>query len=406
MAQTAASADEQFVVESSNRCVRASQPAARGAEEEEGAGSGGPGGRGGGCGSAQAAQAGRVGTLGTAGRHRARGCGRGFVPRAAAASHGGGGRLDRSVRANRRGGRQALTPVAPAAAPAAAFVSSAAQSPGISPAGRSRRSRSQPSWQTPDAAGVGSTSVVETVELYSGDEEDEDEDEEGGALVDSANKASGGRGKARALGSDGRQGNTSPPMRGPAPVPLAAMISSDEEDEEGEEAEAGTASQPVTTRIVAPKRSEPYVPPPSVVEIAATQPVEDLAPRAREVQRHAQPFATAAAAPTTAHRAAPAVAPPKLAPAPVAVDNDDDWDSSDSDEEDEMALPPSRRPQPEQQPRAVVTAAVTAPAPAPVRHAEVPAASPAAPPAAPAVFSAPGIKADEDFADEDWDDDE
>ena len=81
-----------------------------------------------------------------------------------------------------------------------------------------------------------SPSEVETVELYSGDEDEEGDEDE--AEVNSANRAVGGE-----------RGGT-PEMRGPAPVPLAAMISSDEEEDDDDHA-------PAAPRHRAVRRSPP-----------------------------------------------------------------------------------------------------------------------------------------------------
>ena len=288
--------------------------------------------------------------------------------------------------------------------PPSLAASQPAAAAALSPAGGGGR---RPGLSTPEN---GSSNAVETVELYSGDEDDDDEGDDVSLRVDSANKASGGR------NGNGRSRHDSPPMRGPAPVPLAAMISSDEEEED-EENDGNVAAPPraAQPRITPPKRAAEagtaqMLPGPeaavAATALVAPAVVEDLAPP----RRRRDAAGTEAAG--GAHSAALASAPPSRgAAAPAAVtavsrarpadDDDDDWDSSDeSDDEGAGAVRPVVRS------ARSVPSEVDAPPPAPVvRKTAAPPARPA-PPAEPAVFAAPGIAADEDFAEEDWDDDE
>lgn len=178
---------------------------------------------------------------------------------------------------------------------------------------------------------------VETLELYSGDEDDSEEEDGGSGPhsgVHSANRAS-------AL-----EGDSSPEMRCPAPVPLAELVSSDEEEEQ-------------------------EMPPPTRVPVR--QRVEDVHAPVRE----------------PSHAAGGAAAPPSP---PV-----DRWEDSD----DEAAGDSHALDEPMRTADCDDTEAVEGEdnwdAEDIKPQAEVP---------PPRLMSAPGITADENFADDDWDDDD
>ena len=281
-----------------------------------------------------------------------------------------------------------------AAAPAKPVVKeqeqeSSATSPGIRQRASSRRQAAEPPRampRTPDDAG--GNSVVETVELYSGDEDDEDD-----ADVHSANKASGG-----ARGAD-RNSNASPPMRCPAPVPLAAMISSDEEESDEERSSRAPAAMRRGGNIGAPQPA--HAPEESDDE---DEDELDTKPRRRITGSFSpEERAASAHAPMAAPAAKAAHAPkqPALPPAPAApLDADDNWDSSDSEDEDD-GIPALDQQQHHRRP-----AHETAPTPAPIRPSANSLGRGPAPEPEPALMAAPGIVADEGFAEEDWDDDE
>jgi len=201
------------------------------------------------------------------------------------------------------------------------------------PAAQSRRARRSGAAAAAAARErASSEDVVETVELDSGDEADDDLGS--GSGVDSANRASG------------QSEQASPSMRGPAPVPLADMISSDDEadDEAAREAEREREVEEARERLrqSARQAAERAPPPP---------PSDDDDDRVAAVR-----------------------------PGSPAVDR---WDSDEEADDDEAGAPCAvQRVQPAQPTQ-------------PVEYAEPS-----------GVVVAPGIVADDNFADDDWDDDE
>ena len=170
--------------------------------------------------------------------------------------------------------------------------------------------------------------VKETIELYSDDEEEDSQD-----VVRSANRA-----------AKEERSRVSPPMRNLAPVPLASMISSDEDEEED--------NSPIRPRVV----------------------------RARPDAAHA----------LLAPVPAPPVEPPSCDDLPASAA---DWDS----ESGEVG--------PIEEPIRSLEEDVDDSFPR-VHTAEIIEQSPFTSEAEAPVMAAPGIVADSNFADDDWDDEE
>ena len=172
-----------------------------------------------------------------------------------------------------------------------------------------------------------------------------DDDGDASPEVRSANRASGGR------DNGGKSGDASPAMRAPAPVPLSAMISSDEEEDDEE---AVAAPPPARRRGAMCQGSS------SDDERANADDVDDAS-----------------------------TAPPPVVTVPDAeAASTVEWDSDD----DSAHVRPSVARAPESNIEAMDAAEEEE--------------EEAGEPEPPMVMAAPGIVADENFADDDWDDDD
>jgi len=234
-------------------------------------------------------------------------------------------------------------------------VEVAAEESVATPAATSRRAAKRSSAAAAAAKRESASSdCIETVELHSGDEgEDEDEGASSTGDVNSANRASS-------------KAEESPEMRAPAPVPLGELISSDDENDDDEareterEREIEEARERLRQAAAKPTVAEPAVAEPAVAE---PPPADDDAGAGRADDDRAP-------SPSVERWEAPVVA--------ADVDADERWDSDEEADED-LA------------PRAAVQGSQI------VRPYEM---------GPPGLVVAPGIVADDNFADDDWDEDD
>lgn len=268
----------------------------------------------------------------------------------------------------------AVAPIEVAAAPTTVAENEEEEAPTMAFVPRPRPAEPTAPVRTPAAPCTRSDSrasddvkeVNETVELYSDDDDDGDS-----PAIGSANRAAGSE-----------SASISPTMRVPAPVPLAAMISSDEEDDDDDD-ERSRIAMPCRANVVA------ALPQHAARPTDAAQPTDEGSDD--EIEMATEPVSTGIAH-TDEALPAPVRHTHASAGEPELPASEVNWDSDEEDGTADVA--------PFVEPAAMDQAIPSEDA---VYDADT---GPPPPTDPPLVMAAPGIIADSNFADDDWDDDD